>query len=135
MAKQLGGEPTAISDYDWQGQTGKRYRGRLRTALSIRPATADDFKAVETWLREHAVPWDHHLRHLQDAVLEWYRRRRLESPTAGRIERLVRSTVRTHQTTSQFPFRWCGMKPTVSGKSELDGPQKPPNARREALNA
>jgi TnpA family transposase len=97
MAKQLDVEPTAISDYDWQGRTGKRYRGRLRTALGVRPATVDDFKAVETWLRADVVPWDHNLRHLQDAVLEWYRSRRIEPPTAGRIERLVRSTVRTHE--------------------------------------
>lgn len=97
MAKQLDVEPTAISDYDWQGRTGKRYRGRLRTVLGVRPATADDFKAVETWLHEDVVPWDHNLRHLQDAVLKWYRSRRIEPPTGGRIERLVCSTVRTHE--------------------------------------
>ena len=98
MATQLDVEPTAISEYDWQGRTGKRYRGRLRTALGVRPATADDFTAVETWLRAEVVPWDHHLRHLQDAVLEWYRSRRIEPPTTGRIDRLVRSTVRTYET-------------------------------------
>lgn len=97
MAKQLDVEPNAILDYDWQGRTGKRYRGRLRTALGIRSATAEDFKAVESWLREEVVPWDHNLRHLQEAVYEWYRSRLIEPPTAGRIERLVRSAVRTHE--------------------------------------
>ena len=97
MAKQLAVEPNAILAYDWQGRTGKRYRGRLRTALGIRPATAEDFKAVETWLREEVVPWDHHLRHLQDAVLGWYRSRHIEPPTEGRMDRLVRSAIRTHE--------------------------------------
>ena len=97
MAKQLDVEPNAISAYDWQGRTGKRYRGRLSTALGIRPATAEDFKAVETWLREEVVPWDHHLRHLQDAVLGWYRSRQIEPPTEGRMDRLVRSAIRTHE--------------------------------------
>ena len=97
MAKQLDVEPNVISDYDWQGRTGKRYRGRLRTALGVRPATDDDFEAVESWLREHVVPWDHNLRHLQDAVLGWYRSRHIEPPTEGRIERLVRSAVRMHE--------------------------------------
>ena len=97
MAKQLAVEPNAILAYDWQGRTGKRYRGRLRTALGIRPATAEDFKAVETWLREEIVPWDHHLRHLQDAVLGWYRSRHIEPPTEGRMDRLVRSAIRTHE--------------------------------------
>ena len=97
MAKQLDVAPHAITDYDWQGRTGKRYRGRLRTALGVRPATDDDFKAVEQWLREDVVPWDHDARHLEDAVHEWYRSRHIEPPTAGRMERLVRSAVRTHE--------------------------------------
>jgi TnpA family transposase len=97
MAKQLNVEPDVIAAYDWQGRTGKRYRGRLRTALGICPATAEDFQAVDRWLREEVVPWDHHLRHLQDAVLGWYRSRQIEPPTEGRMERLVRSAIRTHE--------------------------------------
>ena len=97
MAKQLDVEPKAIADYDWQGRTGKRYRGRLRTALGVRPATAEDFQAVEQWLHKDVVPWHHNLRHLQDAVHTWYRSRHIEPPTSGRIERLVRSAVRTHE--------------------------------------
>lgn len=98
MAKLLDVEPKAISNYDWQGRTGTRYRGRLRTAMGIRPSTDDDFKAVEEWLRKDVVPWDHDSRHLQDAVHEWYRSRHIEPPTEGRIERLVHSAVRTHET-------------------------------------
>ncbi len=97
MAKQLDVAPNALSDYDWQGRTGKRYRGRLRTALGIRSATPEDFDALESWLREEVVPWDHNLRHLQDAVHEWYRSRLIEPPSEGRIERLVRSAVRIHE--------------------------------------
>jgi Domain of unknown function (DUF4158) len=97
MAKQLDVEPNAILDYDWRGRTRKRYRGRLRTALGVRPATDDDFKTVETWLREEVVPWDHNFRHLQGAVLGWYRRRHIEPPTVGRMERLARSAVRAHE--------------------------------------
>jgi TnpA family transposase len=98
MAKLLNVDPQAIADYDWQGRTGARYRGRLRTALGIRPATADDFKAVAEWLRKDVVPWDHDARHLQDAAHAWYRSRLIEPPMEGRIERLVRSAVRTHET-------------------------------------
>ncbi len=97
MAKLLDVDPKAISDYDWQGRTGTRYRGRLRTALGIRSSTTDDFKAVEEWLRADVVPWDHDPRHLQDAAHAWYRHRLIEPPTEGRIERLVRSAVRTHE--------------------------------------
>ena len=97
MAKLLDVDPKAISDYDWQGRTGTRYRRRLRTALGIRPSTTDDFKEVEAWLCQEVVPWDYDLRHLQDAVHEWYRSRLIEPPTEGRIERLVRSAVRTYE--------------------------------------
>jgi hypothetical protein len=98
MAKLLDVDPKAISDYDWQGRTGTRYRWRLRTAMGIRSSTAEDFKAVEEWLRKDVVPWDHDLRHLQEAVHAWYRSRLIEPPTAGRIERLLRSVVRAHET-------------------------------------
>jgi len=97
MAKLLDVDPQAISDYDWQDRTGIRYRRRLRTALGIHPSTAKDFEAVEAWLRKEVVPWDHDSRHLQDAVHEWYRSRLIEPLSAGRIERLVRSAVRTHE--------------------------------------
>jgi hypothetical protein len=97
MVKQLDVASNIISNYDWQDRTGKRYRGRLRTALGVRPATDDDLTAVESWLREQVVPWDHNLRHLQDAVLGWYRSRQIEPPTEGRMERLVRSAVRMHE--------------------------------------
>ena len=97
MAKLLDVDPKAILDYDWQGRTGTRYRRRLRTALGIRPSTAEDFKAVENWLRQEVVPWEHDSRHLQDAVHEWYRSRLIEPPSEGRIERLVRSAVRMHE--------------------------------------
>jgi hypothetical protein len=55
MAKLLDVDPKAILDFDWQGRTGTRYRRRLRTALGIRPSTAEDFKAVENWLRQEVV--------------------------------------------------------------------------------
>jgi hypothetical protein len=96
-AQQLDVEPTARSDDGWQGRTGTRSRGRLRTALGVRPATADAFNAVETGRRAAVVPWDHDRRPLQDAVLAWERRRRLEPPPAGRLARLVRATVRPHE--------------------------------------
>jgi hypothetical protein len=97
MAKLLDVDPKAILDFDWQGRTGTRYRRRLRTALGIRPSTAEDFKAVENWLRQEVVPWDHDSHHLQDAVHKWYRSRLIEPPSEGRIERLVRSAVRMHE--------------------------------------
>jgi hypothetical protein len=38
------------------------------------------------------------------------------------------------QTTSRFPFRWCGMKPTVSGISQLDELPGPHRGQEEALD-
>jgi hypothetical protein len=41
---------------------------------------------------------------------------------------------RSDQTASRFPFRWCGMEPTVSGISQLDAPPRLPSAQEEALD-
>ena len=50
-------------------------------------------------------------------------------PTANR------QTMPPPQTRSRFPFRWCGMKPTVSGKSQLDEPPEPHCVQEKALDA
>ena len=84
-------------------------------------------RRVKVTTRWTAVDFAHLL---QELVNEQY-------PQAEQIV-LVLDNLNTHkpaQTTSQFPFRWCGMKPTVSGISQLDGPPRPHNARTEALNA
>jgi len=99
LATHLAVAPAAITDYEWQGRTGKRYRGQLRTALGVRPFTIADFRALATWLREEMVPWDHEPRHLQGAILQWCRTRHVEPPTDGRMARVIRATVRAHEAT------------------------------------
>jgi hypothetical protein len=47
--------------------------------------------------------------------------------TAGVITRPI-------QTASRFPFRWRGMKPTVSGTSQLGAPPRLHSAQEEALD-
>ena len=96
MAKQLDVVPRHLG-LRLAGPHWEAVPGTLENGTGVRPATDDDFTAVESWLREHVVPWDHNLRHLQDAVLEWYRSRHIEPPTEGRMERLVRSAVRMHE--------------------------------------
>jgi hypothetical protein len=49
--------------------------------------------------------------------------------------RLARSNTWRGQTASRFPFRWCGMKPTLSGISQLDAPPGLHRAQEEALDA
>jgi len=97
LAMHLAVDPAAITDYDWQGRTGKRYRSQLRTALGVRPITVGDFHALATWLREEMVPWDHEPRHLQAAILARCRTQHVEPPTDGRVARLIRATVRAHE--------------------------------------
>src|SRR5262249_36518658 len=86
-----------VTAYDWQGRTGTRYRRHLRLFLGIRPATVADVKALETWLRTEIVPGDYDLRHLQAAVVGWCHEHHVEPPSEGRIDRVLRSLVWTHE--------------------------------------
>lgn len=97
IAKQLDSDPALVTAYDGQGRTGTRYRHHLRTFLGVRPATVADAQALETWLRQDSVPWDHDPRHLQAAVLGWYRDHPIEPPTDGRIDRVVQAMVHAHE--------------------------------------
>jgi len=97
IAKQLDVDLALATTYDWQGRTGTRYRRHLRLFLGMRPATVADVKALAAWLRTEIVPGDHDLRHLQAAVVEWCHEHHLEPPYAGRVDRVLRSLVRTHE--------------------------------------
>jgi hypothetical protein len=97
LATQRAVAPEVITDYDWQGRTGKRYRGQLRVAVGVRPITVGGFRALATWLREEMVPWDHEPRPRQAAILARCRTQHVEPPTDGRVARLIHATVRAHE--------------------------------------
>ena len=97
LAKQLGLSPTVYLQYDWHGRTIKQHRAEIRTILGFREGTLQDAEALTVWLTLEVVPREQQLERLSEAASQWYRSHKIEPPTPDRLERLVRSAVRSYE--------------------------------------
>jgi TnpA family transposase len=97
LADQLEVCREAFSQYDLAGRSGKRDRELIRSALGFRRATVADAKGLTQWLRRDVLTLDHKHEHLQQAALDWCRRNRIEPPPPARLERIIRSALKTYE--------------------------------------
>jgi hypothetical protein len=97
LAKQLTVPAETFRDYDLTGRNSERHRAQIRSLLGFRPFDTEDADRLAAWLREELFPVDQTLQHLQASVLDWCRENRVEPPTPGRAERIIRSAVRTYE--------------------------------------
>ena len=117
IARQLKLSPDVLQKYNWMGRTSVNHRRTIRTFLGFRESTVVDMGDMDTWLQEHILPHTQRLDALTTAVYDRYRVLKIEPPTRGRIERLVRSALR------QYTERFCQTitsKLSTQTRSHLD---------------
>jgi hypothetical protein len=83
--------------YDWDGRTIKQHRADIRAFLGVRESTVQDYDEMIAYLIAHDVPNDHQIEHLKAKVYARFRELQIEPPTPDRVERLVRSALRTYE--------------------------------------
>lgn len=93
VARQVGVESTEIAFYEWTGRTSKFHRAQIRQALGFQECTVGDAEALTEWLVEHVTQVERSAERVREHLLAECRRRRLEPPTAGRVDRIVRSAL------------------------------------------
>jgi TnpA family transposase len=98
LALQLGTPPETLDTYDWHGHTGRTHRQAIREWLGFRTPTADDAVQLVAWLRQDILPTDPTEAHVVDVALTWYCEQGIEPPASAFLRRLLRSTLRTHET-------------------------------------
>jgi TnpA family transposase len=96
LAKQVGVPAERYLQYDWHGRAIKYHRAQIRAFFGFREATVQDGEALVAWLLEHQVPHEQRLDQLREAADGWCRGHHLEPPTPDRLERLIRSALRTY---------------------------------------
>jgi len=97
VAEQLG---LALHDwpaYNWQGRTAIVHRTRIRALLGFREITQADVEGVKQWLITQILPTAPASDHLPGIVKAHLRRVHLEPPTPERLERLIRSAVKSFE--------------------------------------
>ena len=89
--------------YEWSGRTIEYHRAQIPEFLGFREATVQDGAELVTWLAERVLPQEPREDHVREGLCELCRALRIERPSAGRIDRLVRSAVHS------FEERWCAL--------------------------
>ncbi len=95
LAQQLNVEPGMFKSYPLQGRTVERHRAQIRQYLGFRETTVQDVETITQWLIESVLPHQRQEVALQEAIYDRCRDQRMEPPTPQRIERIIRSALRT----------------------------------------
>lgn len=97
LAKQIGVSVEEYNAYDWQGRNIKYHRAQIRSFLGFRQAVGSDAKEIVSWLIEQVLGHEQDIEHLEALVNQRFRAQRIEPPTNLRINRLIRSALRTYE--------------------------------------
>src|SRR5712691_4929695 len=104
VANQVNVAADLYPRYEWSGRTIEYHRAQIREFLGFREATVQDGAELVTWLADRVLPQEPREDHVHEALFERCRALRIEPPSAGRIDRLVRSAFHS------FEERWCAGK-------------------------
>lgn len=99
IARQLDVSPKLQQEYQWQGRTIERHRAEIRAFFGFHKASSQDMQALQAWLCQTVLPHQCQLSYLEVAVAQRLRELKLEPPSRHRVERLIRSAIRTFEDT------------------------------------
>jgi hypothetical protein len=97
VAQLLKVSPDRFDNYDWQGRTIKAHRAIVREFLGITEATIKDAENLTAWLETQVLAYDLKPESLEIVAKERLRYLKIEPPTSERIERIVRSAIRSFE--------------------------------------
>lgn len=97
IAKQVDVSSFEYRNYEWNGRSMMRHRGEIRSFLGIRKGTVKDAKEMVDWLINKVLATEPDLSHLKIIVEKEFRELKIEPPTPGRIERIIKSAVRAYE--------------------------------------
>ncbi|NET03612.1 MAG: Tn3 family transposase [Symploca sp. SIO2B6] len=98
IAQQLKIPETIYSEYNWQGRSISNHRASIRKLFGFRTATISDGEEMVNWLKAEIIPNEQRIEAITELVYQKFRELQIEPPTAGRIERLVRSSLYQYKT-------------------------------------
>lgn len=96
VAGQVDVQATEYHSYDHQGRTAESHRAQIREAFGFKPSTNRDADELATWLLVDVAPYEYDGERLKEAAYTRLRSLKIEPPTPGRLERLVRSSLRSY---------------------------------------
>ncbi|WP_417460783.1 Tn3 family transposase [Kordiimonas sp.] len=92
VSDQLGITFESISSYDWEARSARRHRQDILKFLGVRRITAKDRQQLITWLCNHVFAEGTEPNEAFDQACSYLLDRKLQSPSAKELDRLIRST-------------------------------------------
>lgn len=84
---------TDFAFYEWSGRTIEFHRGQIRRALGFRECGVADADKLTEWLVVNVTQAERSPERVRDELLVRCREERIEPPSDGRIDRMVRSAL------------------------------------------
>lgn len=97
IAKQIDSKPELYAQYDWNGRSITYHRTQIRQFFGFCEDNVRDAQDMIDWLCQNVLYHTHELQHITETVYRQFRKLRIVPPTPERIERLIRSAIRTHE--------------------------------------
>src|SRR3954452_20492470 len=117
VADQVGVPASELGLYGWTGRTVERHRSQVRQHLGFRECSVKDADRLAVWLAAEVCEAERQHDVVREQLLIRWRAERVEPPTAGRIDRIVRSALR--QAEIALSCRIAGRVPTsTTGRLE-----------------
>lgn len=98
VARQVQVAPETMRGYEFAGRTTEYHRAQIRRHFGFRECTVEDARGLERWLGEHVAEADPCAEVVRDELLDRCRRWRVEPPSEGRVERIIRAAIHGAQT-------------------------------------
>ncbi len=97
LAAQIGVSPSIIGGYEWNDRTGRRHRETILEFLGVRYFDLVAEAEFRTWLLTEALPQEPNADVLEEWIVAWLLRSRIERPGGYRFDRIVRSCGHAHE--------------------------------------
>jgi len=93
IGRQVGSTSSDLEGYRWEGRTYESHRAEVRRFFGFRECSVDDATAATDWLTDQVCERERDAARVRQELLAWCRREKIEPPTDGRIDRIVRSAL------------------------------------------
>lgn len=93
VARQIGVQAAELAFYGWSGRTIEFHRSQIRGVLGFRECSVSDADKLADWLIVNVTQEQRGVDRVRVELLARCLAERIEPPTAGRIDRIVRSAL------------------------------------------
>ncbi|MDX6240057.1 MAG: hypothetical protein QOG10_4877 [Kribbellaceae bacterium] len=93
VADQIKVPASELGMYEWSGRTNRYHQAQIRSHLGFRECSIDDADKLTLWLAAEVCEAERQPDRVREELLVRCRSERVEPPTSGRVDRMVRSAL------------------------------------------